>query len=326
MSFKSAVIELVQESFWAILPKYLDTIHQILFAKFSGDGIDIKEIENRLGRPLDNKALLPTIHYYDVQNGAFLEEEEGGASSENNVKSIAVIPINGTLAKRLNLFQAISGGTSIGMLMDRTEALIDNDEIDGIVLDIDSPGGTVAGTKEFADLIQSGREKKPITTYVNSLAASAAYWIGSSSDKLLLSSETAQVGSIGVLAAHYDYSEADKKAGIKKTFIYAGKYKTVGNDAEPLSNEAKKIIQKRIDELYTIFVDNVAKNRGVDTNIVIEKWANGLTFLGEEAVKMGLADGIENLKGTIALTAQMVDDRKSIEDEYEKAEPVEIDQ
>ena len=315
---KNALINLVNRQAWAIQESWLDLIHEILYAHYYSNGRNISEIESQLGRPLSNKYVPEIYGINDSGVNSLINDD----NNKKYQKKILVIPVNGTLAKRLNLFDAISGGTSLEIIRRDVINAINNPDIDAIVLNAYSPGGTVAGTKELADVIYQGRNVKPIIGHVDSLAASACYWIVSAAEKITISSETASVGSIGVIAAHYDYSERDKKNGVKRTFIYAGKYKAAGNDAEPLSDESYKIIKEMIDSLYTIFVDNVATYRDVNYKKVLSDWADGRTFLAEEAIKKGMVDEIKTLEDTILMAAEMSDNHSSIEEEYEKAEPI----
>ncbi|MCP3943233.1 MAG: S49 family peptidase [Desulfobacteraceae bacterium] len=178
---------------------------------------------------------------------------------------------------------------------DRIRAQIDaavNDRgVKAIVLKIFSPGGLVTGCKELADFIFDAGKKKHIYAYADGLICSAAYWLGSAADHIA-APITASVGSIGVRTVHVDWSKWNENAGLNFTHLAAGSYKTMGNEDEPLSKEAKGYIQARIDQIYTIFVDSVARNRGVDTKKALSM-ADGKVFLAEEALEKGLIDKIE---------------------------------
>jgi signal peptide peptidase SppA len=263
------LIDLVQEEAWAIRPEVLDTIHAVLAAKLHSASVDLAEIEARTGKKLDNT------------RDAELDIRDG----------VAVIPVRGVLAKRMNLMTAISGGTSMEMLKKDIQAALDDDTVEAVILDVDSPGGTVAGTMELATWLYARRGTKPIKAFANEQMASAAYWIGSAADSISAQA-TAQIGSIGVITAHYDYSQYDARNGVKRTFLTAGKYKAMGNDAEPLSQEARDYIQEHLDQVYTLFVDDVARNRGVSAKQVISNMADGKVFLAAQAMETGLIDNL----------------------------------
>lgn len=127
--------------------------------------------------------------------------------------------------------------------------------------------------------------------YANGQMTSAAYLIGSAADEVV-SNPVSRVGSIGVITAHFDYSKAQEMQGVKKTYLYSGKYKAMGHDSAPLDDQSKKYIQERLDQYYTMFVDMVAQNRGVDKEKVLGDMAEGRIFIGDKAVEVGLVDGI----------------------------------
>lgn len=267
---------------WAIVPEKLYEIQEIYIKHSREEKIDIAAIEAKIGKPLKNE----TNSYQVVNN-------------------IAVIPIHGIMAKRANLFTQISGGVSTELAMrDIGEALNDSD-VKAIVLDIDSPGGTIDGTLELAEFIFEGRDKKRIVAYSDGLMGSAAYWIGSAAHEIYISGDTVQTGSIGVVAKHVDYSKAEEQMGIKTTEIYAGKYKRIASQYEPLSKEGQQNIQEMVDYLYSVFVDSVAKYREVTTEEVLQNMADGRIFIGKQGITAGLINEIstlDKLTGTILQT------------------------
>lgn len=304
METKCSIINLVQQQIWGIIPDWLDVIHNILYARYFGGGIDIGKLEAAMGRKLDNKFEINIRSVYP----AYVRDKklEDKYLYNHKESKIALIPVHGAIAKRMNLFHEISGGVSTELLRKSIDEAINSPEIDAIVLDVESPGGTVDGTKEIADFIYESRGKKPIIAHANGLMASAAYWISSAVDRIT-AYDTAQVGSIGVITAHYDYSKQDEMKGVKRTYLYSGKYKAMGNDTEPLSKEAKNYIQKQLDDIYTMFVESVAMHRGKDVKHVLSHMADGRIFLAKDALEAGLIDDIMNLEQTIQLAAEMAD-------------------
>lgn len=275
-------LEFVNSMPWAIMPEALNTIHEVLYSRYVMGGVDIKDAEQQLGRELNNAPTAPIIS-----------------------GSVAVLSINGVIAKRMNMFTQISGGVSTEMLKQTIQLMVEDPAIDAIVLDIESPGGTVDGTKELADYIYSVRDVKPIVAYANGLMASAALWIGTAANNVI-GFHTTSIGSIGVITEHVDYSVQDAQNGIKRTYIYSGKYKAMGNNAEPLTPEAKDYIQGQLNDIYTMFVNDVARNRDLNLNDM-SKWADGRIFLAQEAMSLGLIDGIGTLDDAIALAVKMAD-------------------
>jgi signal peptide peptidase SppA len=204
----------------------------------------------------------------------------------------------------MNLFSQISGGVSTELLKrDIAQALADP-AVKGLILAIDSPGGTVDGTAELSEFIREARGSKPIYAWTDGMMASAAYWIGSAADKIYISSGTTMVGSIGVVASHLDVSQAEEKAGIKTTEISAGRYKRISSQYEPLSTEGRADIQGKIDALYAEFINDIAANRGVSVDEVLTRMADGRVFVGRQAIEAGLVDGVATLESLIAAINQ----------------------
>jgi signal peptide peptidase SppA len=165
--------------------------------------------------------------------------------------------------------------------------------VKSILFDIDSPGGEVAGVFDLVDEIYSARGYKPIVAMANEDAFSAAYAIASAADEVYLT-RTAQVGSIGVIAIHADQSGYDAQLGVKYTAIYAGERKNDFNPHEPLNDLARESIQAHINTIYDLFTTTVARNRGIDQNVI--KDTQAAIFSGGDAVRMGLADGVKTFE------------------------------
>lgn len=208
--------------------------------------------------------------------------------------STAVLPIRGALAQRPDILHLFLGGSSVDVLMGHFKTLMVDPRISRIILDIDSPGGYVSPIAEFADMIFQARSQKEIISVINSLAASAAYWLASAAGNVLMNDKTAVAGSIGTYIAHIDISKMEEQEGIKTTEITAGKYKAVGSPHKPLSDTGKEVYQQQVDFYYAMFVEAIAKNRGLDIS-GLDAWAEGKLFIGEQAVKAGLADKIQSL-------------------------------
>lgn len=214
-----------------------------------------------------------------------------------NVKGgVLTINISGVL---LNKFPYAVPGWATGY--DYISRAIDRGMADPnvrhIVLAVHSPGGEVAGCFELSDKIEGLRGQKPITAFSWDMAYSAAYALASAADELAVT-RSGGTGSVGVVTMHVDYSEAMKKWGVKVTFIYAGKYKVEGNGYEPLAEEAKDRIQARIDRLYGVFVETVARNRGMDQDAV--RKTEAMCYDAADSVEIGFADRIGSPEDEIA--------------------------
>ncbi|WPM82800.1 S49 family peptidase [Brucella pseudintermedia] len=213
---------------------------------------------------------------------------------------VAVIPVYGVLADRMDLFSAMSGGTSYAGIKRQLHKALSNEDVKAVVLDIDSPGGSVPGTDELATEIRKLRGgEKPIIAQVNSLAASAAYWIASSADEIVVT-PSGRAGSIGVYTAHDDISAALEKAGVKRTYISAGKHKVEGNETEPLGKDTLAYIQDSVNRSYGRFLQSVADGRGVTKSKVEDGFGQGRVFYSESLIDRGMADRIATLDETLA--------------------------
>ena len=262
---------------WAIMPEKLIEIHAIYSAHLRGEKVDIEALEARLGQPLKK----------DSQG----YENRGG---------VAIVPIEGPLAKKMNLFTQISGGSSMQLVERDIHMALADSAVKGIILNVDSPGGTVDGVQSLAQVISQARESKPVVSWTGGMMASAAYWAGSAAQSVWISGDTPVIGSIGVVAAHVDVSQYEAKLGIKTTEIYSGKFKRIDSQYSPLTKDGKQYIQDQTDYLYAIFVQNVAAQRGVSESQVLTNMADGRIFMGKQAVSAGLVDGVATLDSLIA--------------------------
>lgn len=213
--------------------------------------------------------------------------------------AVAVLPVQGFISKRETFMTMLFGGASTELLGEQVRQFAADPAIKAIVLDIDSPGGTVGGVQALADDIFEARGKKPVIAVVNSLAASAAYWIASAASDIVVTLD-GEVGSIGVFTLHVDQSRMLDAMGVTPTIIKAGKYKTEGNPFEPLSAEAEAAIQARVDDSYSAFVNAVARGRGVKAADVRSGYGEGRVVGAKEAIKLGMADRMGSLRDTLA--------------------------
>lgn len=222
---------------------------------------------------------------------------------------MAVIPVYGTLVKRTLGLEAASGLTSYAQIADDIDAALKDPAVDGILLDIDSPGGEASGVFELAEHIRKASETKPVWAHANDSAFSAAYAIASAANRITLS-KTAGVGSIGVIALHVDQSQHDAKEGLTYTAIYAGSHKNDLSPHQPLTESAHDALQSEVDRLYGMFVSQVAEMRSLDPKKVIGTEA-GL-FFGDNAIEVGLADDVGTFEQTLAAFAETLKATKAL--------------
>jgi len=258
---------------WALMPERLAAF-QVILARWASD---IKA----------DPAILAEVR----ADAVALDARKGDLARAGN-GSIAVLPMYGVIAQRTNVSDISGPGvmSTQAFAQDFRAALAD-DSIGGILIDVDSPGGSVYGVGELADEIYSARATKPVVAVANSLAASAAYWLASSAGEFYVT-PSGEVGSIGVISAHEDLSEKLKAAGVKTTLITAGKYKAEGNPFEPLGQEARDNIQSRVNDYYGAMTRAIAKNRATDVATVREGMGQGRVLTPSDARAANMVDGI----------------------------------
>ncbi len=222
--------------------------------------------------------------------------------------SIAVIPVHGTLVQRGGSLDAASGLRSYDAIREDFDEAMQRGDIDAVLLDIDSGGGEASGVFDLVDYIAAHRSEKPIYAFANEHSYSAAYAIAAAADKIFLP-RTGGVGSIGVVAVHLDQSGFDEKVGLQYTPIFAGARKIDGWPHSPLSEDAQTRMQARVDTVYSIFTETVAKHRDLPESKIIGTEAD--CFDGKEAVEAGLADGIANFDEVIETLLSDLEQKKN---------------
>ena len=266
---------------WALMPERLSAVTAVI-ARWSGD----------------TRASDEVMHSVAADRNA--RDARRQASVSNSGGGIAVLPLYGIVTQRGNMVDDVSGpGTaSTQQFSNLLRAALQDETVSQILIDIDSPGGSVYGVAELADEIVSARAQKPVVAIANSLAASAAYWIGCSASEFYVT-PGGDVGSIGVWQAHQDYSKAMDEAGVKTTLISAGKFKVEGNPYAPLDEEAQGFMQSRVDDYYAAFTKAVAKGRGVPISQVRDGMGQGRVLGADAALASSMVDGIATFNDVV---------------------------
>jgi len=219
-------------------------------------------------------------------------DESGAVQGVTVVDGVAHIPIAGPIMRSVGWvfdWLGIEAASTEDLRVAVTQA-VENDSVTSIVLDIDSPGGTIDGLQDLADDIRAARDLKPVSAHTPNMMASAAYWLGSQTSHISASS-TASVGSIGVYTVVDDYSAMYEGAGIKTHVVSSHELKGAGVVGAPVTEEQLAEVQRNIDTYAALFVEAVAKGRGTST-AAVEKVATGQVWIGQEALDIGLVDSI----------------------------------
>lgn len=229
------------------------------------------------------------------------DEEDGGPyepPTPEEVDGIAIIHIHGPLGKMLTDWELMFGMTDYDDIATQLAEADANPNVSAILLHIDSPGGTITGLPELAAKMR--RVEKPLVAYTEGTAASAAYWIASQADSVLLS-QSAEVGSVGVYIALLDQSEYLRNQGLRVNAIAAGDNKLDYADFKPLSDEARERLQANVNKWHERFKADINIKRDVP-----ESSMTGQTYEGLEAIEASLADAVVNdLNDVISLMVNL---------------------
>ena len=260
------ILRAIANECWAILPSKLEEIIGVLKCRMTGIDLPPEAVIRR-----------EAARRQPQQNGA-----------------VGVLPLFGAISHRAGAMES-SIGTSAEAFGQAFDSLMDNPQVKSVILDIDSPGGSVSGIQELSDKIRSRRGEKKVVAVANAGAFSAAYWIATAASEVVIT-PSGSVGSVGVLAAHHDKSGFDEKEGIKVTYIHAGEFKTEANPHEPLEDEARSEIQRHVDRHYNMFVSGLAANRGTTEARVRHTFGGGRIVGAKDAVSRGMADRVATLE------------------------------
>ena len=287
------ILTAVATQAWALRPETLVAMREVLERRIAGERLSDEEIGERIGA--------------EPGGAQFTARERNAAADaagrDARRAGLAVLPLRGVIAHRAEAFDDVSGprGTSTEVFGRQLREQLANPDVGGVVIDVDSPGGTVEGVQELAQIIFDARGDKPIVAVANAQAASAAYWIASQADELVVT-PSGEVGSIGVWTAHVDISAKLEELGEDVTLIFAGAHKVDGNPFEPLGEEARADLQASVDAVYGTFLKDVARGRGLSQAVVARDFGQGRMLMARQALAAGMVDRIETLEAAIVRT------------------------
>jgi ClpP class serine protease len=256
------VLSLITSELWAIEPEVLKTI--LAIAK--GENESPEAVAAKLGRPLRNARTVT------VRDG------------------VAMIPFTGPIFRYANLFTEVSGATSVDIAALDFNTALEDDSIHSIIAIFDTPGGQTSGISELSQMIHNAN--KPVHAFVANQACSAGYWLASACDSITCSS-TSLLGSIGTIMQISRNEEDDTE-----TFISA---QSPFKNVSPSTDEGKQAYQSIVDKMTEVFISDVAAYRGVSVEAVMEGFGKGGVFVGQDAVKAGLADSVGTLEDLLSM-------------------------
>lgn len=262
---------------WAILQENYNEIRAVVDAHLRGPKLNLKDMEARI-LSVESDTFGGS---YEVKNGA------------------AIIPVKGPMAKNPDIFdRVILGIISMADIRSMVQTAIEDMLVKNIVFHIDSPGSTVDGMQELASFIYESRDKKPMIAFSDGWLCSGAYWLGAAVGKIFISSDTVNVGSIGVRQVFIETTKMDEEIGLKTNEIIAGRYKNAGSPNIPMSDSHREYFQAQIDYVYSVFINDVAMMRGKTPEEVLAM-ADGKIYIGKQAIEVGLVDGVSTLADLI---------------------------
>lgn len=235
-----------------------------------------------------------------AQDPAFIEKAHAAeavarlAPGKRSVGDIVVIGLSGFITQKPSLFTMLFGGTSTEELTATIRAAMLEPSVGAVVLNVDSPGGTVSGVQEAAAAIRAMRGAKPFVAVANPLMASAAFWIGAQADEVV-ASPSSITGSIGAMVVYVDESKALEMAGLSVEEITHGRRKGERSGLKPLTAEARAAIQAQVDYYGTAFENDLAKGRRVPVSTIRANYGEGAVFTAKDALAAGIVDRIATL-------------------------------
>lgn len=282
MKAYTRIVTAVYGAIWAIQPDKLEDLCAFLELKVSGE--------------------LPDAHILaGIQAKSEIAAARVQKASQSSDGSVAVLPLYGLIMQRGNMMGDISGprGTSVEQFKQQFRQALNDPSIKAIVIDVDSPGGTVSGVDELASEIFASRGKKETTAVVNCLCASAAYYIASQCSKIV-ASPSSQTGSIGVYAALRDESEMLAKQGVKVHLVTYGENKAAGDPRVPTSDGAIADLKEMVHAFGEQFDSAVARGRKISATKVRESYGQGKVFTAKQAKALGMVDSVGTLDDVLA--------------------------
>lgn len=298
------VVDYLLSSPWAIRPEKLRAIAEVVVHRAFRGELPASAVEAATA-----SRRTEAVAFYCSAGGGFerLPVEAATGRPPTDARNItAVMPVMGTILPRASDMDESSGMFSLNRFRRDFAALVNDPSIGAIVLDFDSPGGSVDLVQETGAEIRAARSKKTIAAVADTMAASAAFWLFTQATPgHAYVTPSGMVGSVGVISSHQDVSRALEALGVDVTLITSEKapYKAEGNPYEPLGAEARAEFQRIVDSYHSDFRRAVASGRGVSVSHVDERFGGGRMFRAAEAVERGMADHVGTLEDALRAVA-----------------------
>lgn len=262
-----------------ILPSMHKQICEIVYAHMNGSAHDIEGIHGQFDTA-------PKSQYVQMTG---------------RDRSIAILLVHGVIDQKVAGLGRHSGAIGVERIEEDIAALIEDESVEGIILDIDSPGGGITGVPELSESIASFTQIKPIISFTDSTMASAAYWIAAGATEII-ASKSAYIGSIGAYSAIFDQSRQYEMHGIKTELFKTGKFKAMGIAGIELTDDQREMMQSRVDQVMVWFLEFLDKHRDLDKGST-----EGQVFFGPEALDNGLIDEVGSISDAVNEMQELID-------------------
>lgn len=219
---------------------------------------------------------------------------------QSKSNAIAVIKVHGAISME-NTDSFLVEGASSTLIVENLEKANKDPNIKAIILDINSPGGTVVASREVAKAVS--KIEKPTVAWIREMGASGAYWIASYSDKIV-ADDLSITGSLGVTSSYFEFTGFMEKYGINYEQLSVGEYKEIGNPFKELTPNEREILLRKLERIQEIFLDDVKKSRNLNDN-QYKEISSGAFYLGEEAKTLGLVDYLGDKDTAVSVAKQM---------------------
>lgn len=281
MSHLAKVLQFAFSQTWAMEEGFHRKMFQVLLRRAEGIRLSDEEIAAVTGSAMPKR-------------GAEMRVEKG----------VAVIPISGVIAQRANAVGQLSSdvGTSVEHIRRDLQAAMADDAVQAIVLDVDSPGGSVAGLEDLANEIRAARDRKPIVAHTDATMASAAYWLACQADRIVATKD-AMVGSIGVIASFLDDHRMLANRGLDPVVVKSVPGKGGVQSNGSFGDADRADLQREVDAFHRVFVEAVAAGRRISVEDA-NKLADGRAYRGVEAHQLRYVDGIESSQAKVIASAR----------------------
>lgn len=257
-----------------------------------------------------NWAILPQLMPTQIAAPAMVKEidaREVNLNFDRLTNGIAHIQLRGPMTKQ-GFGPQMDGSTLLARV--KIDAALKDDSVRGVLLSINSPGGTVNGTKELADAVANLSANKPVVVFAEDIVASAAYWVASQADAIVMN-QTGLAGSIGTYMMVYDFSQLFEKFGIKAHMISSGGFKGAGALGTEITEDQVAEWQRVVMSLNDVFLSSVADGRR-EPRQRIEQLADGRVHVAKDALALGLVDAVGSFPAAVSTLEMLIDRRANM--------------